>query len=45
MALIVMTRSSFRGIDKAMPHMPKVVQEAIEQGRVPTSQRRSARGR
>ncbi len=33
MQLIVMTRSSFRAIDKAMPHVHKVVQEAIEQRR------------
>jgi CRP/FNR family cyclic AMP-dependent transcriptional regulator len=37
MALIVMTRSSFRGIDKAMPHVHKAVQEAIEQRRVPAA--------
>jgi CRP-like cAMP-binding protein len=37
MELIVMTRSSFRGIDKAMPHLHKVVQEAIEQRRVPAA--------
>jgi CRP-like cAMP-binding protein len=37
MALIVMTRSSFRGIDKAMPHVHKAVQEAIEQLRVPAA--------
>jgi CRP/FNR family transcriptional regulator, cyclic AMP receptor protein len=37
MELIVMTRASFRGIDKAMPHLHKVVQEAIEQRRVPAS--------
>jgi CRP/FNR family cyclic AMP-dependent transcriptional regulator len=34
MALIVMTRSSFRAIDKAMPHVHAAVQEAIEQRRV-----------
>ena len=35
MELIVMTRSSFRGIDKAMPELHKQVQAAIEQRRVP----------
>jgi CRP-like cAMP-binding protein len=34
MELIVMTRSSFRSIDKTMPHVHKSVQEAIEQRRV-----------
>lgn len=34
MELIVMTRASFRSIDKAMPHVHKAVQEAIEQRRV-----------
>jgi CRP-like cAMP-binding protein len=37
MQLIVMTRSSFRGIDKAMPHVHNSVQEAIEQRRVPAA--------
>jgi len=37
MSLIVMTRSSFRAIDRAMPHVHKAVQEAIEQRRVPTA--------
>jgi CRP-like cAMP-binding protein len=37
MELIVMTRSSFRSIDKAMPHVHKMVQEAIEQRRVPAA--------
>jgi CRP/FNR family cyclic AMP-dependent transcriptional regulator len=36
MALIVMTRASFRAIDKSMPHVHKTVQEAIQQRRVPT---------
>jgi CRP/FNR family transcriptional regulator, cyclic AMP receptor protein len=35
MELIVMTRSSFRSIDKTMPHVHKAVREAIEQRRVP----------
>jgi CRP-like cAMP-binding protein len=35
MELIVMTRASFRSIDKAMPDVHKTVQEAIEQRRVP----------
>jgi CRP/FNR family transcriptional regulator, cyclic AMP receptor protein len=34
MTLIVMTRSSFRSLDSAMPHVHKVIQEAIEQRRV-----------
>jgi CRP-like cAMP-binding protein len=34
MELIVMTRASFRSIDKAMPEVHKSVQEAIEQRRV-----------
>jgi CRP-like cAMP-binding protein len=34
MTLIVMTRSSFRRLDSAMPHVHKVIQEAIEQRRV-----------
>jgi CRP/FNR family cyclic AMP-dependent transcriptional regulator len=37
MSLIVMTRSSFRAIDRAMPHVHKAVQEAIEQRRVPAA--------
>jgi CRP/FNR family cyclic AMP-dependent transcriptional regulator len=37
MELIVMTRASFRGIDKAMPHVHSSVQEAIEQRRVPAA--------
>jgi CRP-like cAMP-binding protein len=37
MELIVMTRSSFRSIDTAMPHVHKTVQEAIEQRRVPAA--------
>jgi CRP-like cAMP-binding protein len=37
MELIVMTRSSFRSIDKAMPELHESVQEAIEQRRVPTA--------
>jgi CRP-like cAMP-binding protein len=37
MELIVMTRSSFRSIDKAMPELHRSVQEAIEQRRVPTA--------
>jgi CRP-like cAMP-binding protein len=35
MELIVMTRASFRSIDKAMPDVHKAVEEAIEQRRVP----------
>ncbi len=34
MELIVMTRPSFRSIDKTMPHVHKAVQEAIGQRRV-----------
>jgi CRP-like cAMP-binding protein len=34
MTLIVMTRSSFRSLDSAMPHVHKVIQEAIAQRRV-----------
>jgi CRP/FNR family transcriptional regulator, cyclic AMP receptor protein len=37
MALIVMTRASFRAIDRAMPHVHDAVQEAIEQRRVPAA--------
>jgi CRP-like cAMP-binding protein len=37
MEVIVMTRASFRAIDKAMPHVHKAVQEAIEQRRVPAA--------
>jgi len=37
MSLIVMTRASFRAIDRAMPHVHKAVQEAIEQRRVPAA--------
>ena len=35
MELIVMTRASFRSIDKAMPEVHKSVEEAIKQRRVP----------
>jgi CRP-like cAMP-binding protein len=35
MTLIVMTRASFRALDKSMPEVHAVVQEAIEQRRVP----------
>jgi CRP-like cAMP-binding protein len=37
MELIVMTRSSFRSIDRAMPELHKRVQEAIEQRQVPAA--------
>jgi CRP/FNR family transcriptional regulator, cyclic AMP receptor protein len=37
MTLIVMTRSSFRAIDQSMPHVHEVVQDAIEQRRVPAA--------
>lgn len=37
MELIVMTRSSFRAIDRAMPELHRTVQEAIEQRRVATT--------
>jgi CRP-like cAMP-binding protein len=37
MELIVMTRSSFRGIDKAMPELHRTVQQAIEQRRASTA--------
>jgi CRP-like cAMP-binding protein len=37
MTLIVMTRSSFRAIDKSMPHLHEVVQDAIELRRVPAA--------
>ena len=37
MELIVMTRSSFRSIDRAMPELHKSVQEAIEQRQVPAA--------
>jgi cAMP-dependent protein kinase regulator len=37
MELIVMTRSSFRSIDKTMPHVHTAVREAIEQRRVPAA--------
>jgi CRP-like cAMP-binding protein len=37
MAVIVMTRASFRSIDMAMPHVHKTVRAAIEQRRVPAA--------
>ena len=36
MTVIVMTRASFRAIDRSMPQLHATVQEAIEQRRVPT---------
>jgi CRP/FNR family transcriptional regulator, cyclic AMP receptor protein len=35
MVVIVMTRSSFRSVDKTMPHVHQAVQAAIEQRRGP----------
>jgi voltage-gated potassium channel len=37
MTLIVMTRASFRAIDKAMPHVHEAVSRAIEQRKVKTA--------
>jgi CRP/FNR family cyclic AMP-dependent transcriptional regulator len=36
MTVIVMTRASFRAIDRSMPQLHATVQEAIEQRRVPS---------